>query len=219
MHELQQKLLRLADEKNLGQFRLRQIAAMVGEDSPQKIKHHLNQLEQRGLIRVDKSKGVIEKAHEGRVSGFLKTAKLLAIPILGSANAGPATLFAESNIEGYLRISSTFVGRRANRKLFALKVNGPSMNRALVDHKKIDDGDYVIIDSEDCVPKDGEIVLSIIDGMANIKRFHRDKGNRQIALMSDSTQSLTPIYIHEDDDFMINGKIVQVIKKPRSNKL
>src|SRR5258708_5044209 len=149
MHELQQKLLKLADEKNLGQYRLRQIAAMVGEDSPQKIKHHLNQLEKRGLIRIDKARGVIEKAQQGFVSGFLKTARLLSIPILGSASAGPATFYSESNIEGYLRISSTFVGRRANRKLFALKVNGPSMNRAQVDHKKIDDGDYVIVDGED----------------------------------------------------------------------
>jgi SOS-response transcriptional repressor LexA len=218
MHQLQQRLLGLVNEKNLGQYPLRQIAAMVGEDSPQKIKHHLDQLEKRGLIRIDRAKGLIEKAQKGFVSGFLTSARLLAIPILGSANAGAATFYAESNIEGYLKISSTFVPRRANRKLFALKVNGPSMNRAQIDGKSIDDGDYVIVDGEDRTPRDGEIVLSIIDGMANIKRFHRDKSNRQIALMSDSTSSFAPIYIHEDDDFMINGKIVQVIKKPRSNK-
>ncbi len=57
--------------------------------------------------------------------------------------------------------------------------------------------------------------MSIIDGMANIKKFHRDKANKQIALVSDSTQRSPPIYIHEDDDFMINGKVVQVIKKSR----
>ena len=215
MHELQQKLLKLADEKNLGQYTLREVGAMVGEGSPQKIKHHLNQLEKKGLIRVDRVKGLIEKAQQGWVTGFLKKARLLAIPILGSANAGPATLLAESNIQGYLKISSTFMGRRANHKLFALKIDGPSMNRAEIDSKKIEDGDYAIIDGEDRNPRENDIVLSIIDGMANIKRFHWDKSNKQITLMSDSSHDIPPIYIHERDDFMINGKVVQVIKKPK----
>ena len=37
MHELQQKLLRLAQEKNLGQYTLRALGAMVGDNSPQKL--------------------------------------------------------------------------------------------------------------------------------------------------------------------------------------
>ena len=215
MHTLQHKLLKLAEQKNLGQFSLRQIGAMVGDESPQKIKHHLNQLEKRGLIRVDKPNGLIQKTQHGSVNSLLKNAQLLAIPILGSANAGPATRLGDANIEGYLRISSTFLGTRADRKLFALKIDGPSMNRAQIDNKRIENGDYVIIDSEDRSPNEGDIVLSIIDGMANIKRFHWDRESRQIALVSDSTQDFPPIYIHEEDDFMVNGKIIQVIKKPR----
>lgn len=189
---------------------------MVGEALPQKIKHHLNQLEKRGLIRIDKAKGVIEKTQQGWVKGLLRGARLLAIPILGSANAGPARHLADSNIEGYLRLSSSFLGSRANRKLFALKVDGPSMNRAEVKGKRIEDGDYAIIDSEDTSPKNGDIVLSIIDGMANIKRFYRDSQHNQIALVSDSTSAFAPIYIHSDDDYQINGKVVQVIKKPKT---
>jgi SOS regulatory protein LexA len=218
MHELQQRLLKLAQTKNLGQHTLREVGRMVGEVSPQKIKHHLIQLEKRGLIRVDKQAGTIKKTEQGLVASPLKGAQLLAIPILGAANAGPANRLAEANIEGYLRISSTFVGRSVKRKLFALKVDGPSMNRAEVDRKRIENGDYVIIDSEDRNARQGDIVLSIIDGMANIKRFHWDKKNKQIALVSDSTQDFPPIYLHEDDDFMINGKVVQVIKKPNPKK-
>jgi SOS-response transcriptional repressor LexA len=205
----------LSAEGNLGKLKLREIAGMVGEESPQKIKHHLNQLEKRGLIRVDKSKRIIEKANSGRLTSLLKNAQLFSIPILGSANAGPATLLAEANLEGYLKISSSFFRGRSNRKLFALKVDGPSMNRAVIDGKRIEDGDYVIIDSEDRTPRDGDIVLSIIDGLANIKRFHVDRQNRQIALVSDSTHHFPPIYVHEDDESMVNGKVVQVIKKPK----
>jgi len=218
MHELQQRLLKLAQVKNLGQYTLRELGKMVGEDSAQKIKHHLNQLEKRGLIRVNKQTGIIEKTERGWVTSLLKGARLLAIPILGAANAGPANRLAEANIEGYLRVSSTLLGKVAKHRLFALKVDGPSMNRAEVDMKRIENGDYVIIDSEDRNAKEGDIVLSIIDGMSNIKRFHWDKKNKQIALVSDSTHDFPPIYMHEEDDFMINGKVVQVIKKPRPNR-
>ena len=214
MHRIQQQLLQLAAETNLGELSLRDIGEMVGETSPQKIKHHLNQLEKRGLIRVDRAGRIIEKIAARTAIGLLTNARLLMVPLLGSANAGPALLYADENIEGYLKISSTFVGRRAKRKLFALRVSGPSMNRATVDNKRIEDGDYVIIDSEDRVPKDGDIVLSIIDGMANVKRFHLDKKNRQIALAADSTFHFPPIYIHESDDFSINGKVIQIVKKP-----
>jgi SOS-response transcriptional repressor LexA len=89
------------------------------------------------------------------------------------------------------------------------------MNRSLIDGKRIEDGDYVIIDGDARSPAEGDIVLSVIDGLANLKRFHLDKQNKQIALVSDSTQDFPPIYIHEDDDFFINGKVVQVIKKAR----
>jgi len=215
MHDLQKKLLKMSQEKNLGQYTLRALGAMVDEDSPQKIKHHLVQLEKRGLIRIDRHNSLIERTQQGWVTSLLKGARLLSIPILGAANAGTANRAAETHIEGYLRISSTFLGGAAKRKLFALKVDGPSMNRAEIDGKRIESGDYVIIDSEARSPKEGDVVLSIIDGTANIKRYHHDRRNKQIALMSDSTQRLPPIYIHEDDDFMINGKVVQVVKKPK----
>ncbi|HZT34945.1 MAG TPA: hypothetical protein VFA15_03425, partial [Nitrososphaera sp.] len=58
-------------------------------------------------------------------------------------------------------------------------------------------------------------VLSVIDKMANIKRYHFDKENNQIVLMSESTQSFPPIHIHPDDDYSINGKVIKVIKKPK----
>lgn len=215
MHELQQKLLKLTQDRNLGQFTLRDIGGMVGERSPQKIKHHLSQLEKRGLIRIDRARNLIEKIQAGSVSGFLRRGRLLTIPILGSANAGPAKLLAEQNIEGYLKISNTLLGRRRSSQLFALKVDGPSMNRSSIDGKRIEDGDYVIVDGDARDPQNGDVVLSVIDGLANLKRFHLDKQNRQIALVSESTQDFPPIYIHEDDDFFVNGKVVQVIKKPK----
>ena len=65
MHDIQQKLLKLAHEKNLGEYTLREIGGFIRERSPQKIKHHLQQLEKNGLIKINKVKGVIEKTEQG----------------------------------------------------------------------------------------------------------------------------------------------------------
>src|SRR5258708_1055236 len=118
MHPIQEKILKLVDSKNLGQMTLREIGDLVGERSPQKIKHHLSMLERRGLVKINKYKGVIEKAH----SGAAKNSSLVSVPIVGAANCGPATIFAEENIQGYLKISSALLTKK--KDVFALKANG-----------------------------------------------------------------------------------------------
>jgi SOS-response transcriptional repressor LexA len=89
------------------------------------------------------------------------------------------------------------------------------MNKSIVNGNTIEDGDYLIIDSSDTSPSSGDVVLSVIDEMANIKKYVWDEENNQIVLVSESTKDIPPIYIHEDDSFMINGKVIQVIKKPK----
>ncbi|MDD2807499.1 MAG: S24 family peptidase [Patescibacteria group bacterium] len=214
MHEIQKKLLNLAQEMNLGQMTLREVGGLIGETSPQKIKHHLSQLEKRGLIRVDRIKGIVRKTEQEQVGGLLNKSKLLSIPIFGSANAGPAEIFADQDVSGFLRISSKLLEPEVmSHKLFAIKVQGPSMNRTDVKGKTIEDGDFIIVDSDDREPEDNAVVLSLIDSMANVKRLHLDTANQQIILASESTQDFPPIVIHEDDDYSINGRVVQVIKK------
>lgn len=215
MHPIQERLLLLAKKNNLGDMTLREMGSFIGEKSPQKVKHHLNQLEIKGLIKIDKIKGVIEKTQPGWAKGLLdKTIRILSIPIVGSANCGPATLFAETNFEGFLKVSSKLIGKNNASGVYAIKADGPSMNRAEIGGKRIEDGDYLIIDSNDTNAHTGDIVLSIIDNMANIKCFVDDRENNQIVLMSASTQNFAPIYIHPEDNYIINGKVVGVIKKP-----
>lgn len=209
MHTIQEKIIQLVAEKNLGQMTLREIGELIGEKFPQKIKHHLGQLEKKGLIRINKNEGRIERA----TVGLIKHTKFVSVPIVGAANCGPATIFADTNVEGYLKISSTILGRK--KDVFAIQANGISMNKAAIGGKTIEDGDYLIIDPNDTVPRNGEIVLSIIDDTANIKRYVWDDTNKQIVLVSDSTKDFPPIYIHPDDKFLINGKVIQVIKKPK----
>lgn len=209
MHHLQEKLLRLAAVRNLGSMSYREIGKLIEESSAQKVKHHLIQLEKNGLITIDRERGTIERAKRG----VIPTSQLAVVPILGAANCGPAEITADANIEGYVRISKGLL--HGAKHAFAVRARGDSMNAANVDGKAIEDGDLVIVDSDDRAPSSGSYVLSIIDGAANIKKLYKDERNRQITLKAESTHDFPPIYIREEDasEYLVNGRVIQVIKK------
>lgn len=214
MHKTQQLLLELSKKHNVARMTLREIARAIGlpDEAPQKIKHHLAQLEKKGFLRVDRVKGVSQttKAESKKKSGV----KILAIPIIGTANCGPATVFAEQNFTGFLHVSARLVERAQAWGLFAIKADGSSMNRAEIRGKRIEDGDYVIIDSHDKNAENNDVVLAIVDGKATVKRFLDDKQNGQVVLKADSSYDYQPVFLHPEDDFSINGKVIGVIKKP-----
>ena len=107
---------------------------------------------------------------------------------------------------------------RSGRGVFAIKASGHSMNKANINGESVEDGDYVLVDPTCTVIKNGDYVLSIIDGMANIKRYFRDMEHQRIILLSESSASISPIFIHRDDmdNYLVNGKVIQVIKKPKT---
>lgn len=219
MHSIQEALLKLSKRKNLAHLSLREMGSEIGmpKESPQKIKHHLLQLQKKGFINIDKAKGVMSRSVSGPgwAEGLLsKASKLFSIPIIGTANAGPAEIFAEQNFQGFLRVSSKLVNRSKPTGLYAIRVSGFSMNLSSVNGKPIEDSDIVIVDSNDNTPSNGDVVLAIIDNKATIKKFIRDEKNKQIVLQAESSLDYEPIYLHESDDFSISGKVIGVIKKP-----
>lgn len=219
MHIIQEKLLELSKRENLANLSLRDMARGIGmpHESPQKIKHHVTQLQKKGFLAIDRLRGVMDRTamEPGWAKGLLKkTARLFSIPIIGTASCGPATIFAEQNFQGFLRTSSKLVGRTKPSGLYAIKADGSSMNRAIVGEKNIEDGDFVIIDGDDRSASTGDVVLVIIDNKATIKRFILDQKNEQIVLRADSSYDYEPIHLHLDDEFFINGKAVAVIKNP-----
>ena len=199
---------------------LRGMAEGIGlpDESPQKIKHHLLQLQKRGFFVIDRAKGTMEASNSkpAWAKGLLDVkSRLFALPILGTANCGPATLFAEENFQGFLRVSSKLIGRTRPTGLYAIRADGSSMNRAEVSGRRIEDGDLVIIDKESLNPRTGDVVLALVDGKATIKRFIADQANNQVVLVAESSFDYEPIHLHADDDFTISGKVVGVIKRPR----
>ncbi|MFA5086373.1 MAG: S24 family peptidase [Candidatus Paceibacterota bacterium] len=213
MHLVQEKIINLAGSRDLSALTLRKIGELIGEPgSPQKIKHHIGQLVGKGLLSVSPD-GKIKKAGTGAGKSGL-----ISLPILGSANCGQALIFADERIEGYLKLSrgllkKDLIGRID--EVFVLKAVGDSMNRASINGKNIENGDYVIIDKKETV-RNGDCVVSIIDGAANIKKILFDKKNARIILLSESSRDFPPIYISENDgdSYLVCGKVVDVMKKP-----
>jgi len=216
MHIIQQKILNLAKEKNLAQLTLRGIGDLIGEpNSPQKIKHHLDQLMQKGLLLASADGKTLKTA----VSGMDKKSKIISLPIIGSANCGEALTFADEKIEGYLKVSPGILGASLAKRakdLYVLRAIGDSMNRANIKNKSIEEGDYVMIDGAAKQPRNGEYVVSVIDGLSNIKKYYADEKNKRIILVSESSQDIPPIYIHESDinDYVICGTVIDVFKEP-----
>jgi SOS-response transcriptional repressor LexA len=219
MHVIQVKLLELSKSQNLAKVSLREMARLIGlpRESPQKIKHHLLQLQKRGFLAIDRPKGLMERSSNSPAwaTGLLDTgSRLFSVPIIGTANCGPATIFAEQNFQGFLRISGRLLGRSKPDGLYAIKADGTSMNRAEINGKKIEDGDYAIVDSRRIAAKNNDVVVAIFDDRATIKRFIDDRQNGQIVLRADSSFDYEPIYLHPSDDFMISGTVVDVVKRP-----
>jgi SOS-response transcriptional repressor LexA len=213
MHKIQEKILKLAGEVDLYDLTLREIGKRIGEgDSPQKIKHHLNQLARKGFIRIDKKKKRIERVGAGAES----SGKVVSLPIMGDANCGEATCLAEDYVEGYLHLSRGVLRNLSRKKdnLFVLWAVGSSMNKAIIDNQRLEDGDYVLVNRDKKKPSDRDYVASIIDGVANIKKFY--KKDDYIILVSESTHNVPPIYIHKDDidDYLVAGIVVKVLKRP-----
>lgn len=166
---------------------------------------YLNALEDKGYIeRTSEDRGILLKG--------VSSDNFVQIPVFGAANAGAATMFADQYVEGYLRVSKRLV---KDHNVFAVQVSGTSMNRAKVSGKTIQNGDFILVDADVKEYKSGDRVLVVIDGLATVKTY-RSVDGRTIALMPESTDKRhQPIFLTPDDNFVINGRVVDVLKMPK----
>jgi len=211
MNGNQQKILDFITKNDTSKLSYREIARRLKLSSPQIVIHHLNQLKKKGLIYVDESKNLkITNFKSSTVDNFLR------IPIVGAANCGPATELAQENITGFLKISKTILNKSNGEGLMAVRAIGNSLNKADIFGNKVDEGDYLIVDCNNKDPKDGDYVLSVMDGVANFKKFFKDEKSKEIRLVSESTSDIPPTVLHEDDletsGYLVNGVVIRVVK-------
>lgn len=213
MNETQEQILELAKHKDINALGIRELARQLGVH-PQTAKYHREQLIKKGLLRRT---GTFRASRVDQ--NMLDGADLVTIPYLGAANCGPAARFAGAEPAGQLSISSRLLHTKKLSSLFAIKADGNSMNQARLYGETIEDGDFVIIDSE-AEPKNNDYVVATVNNLANIKKYAPEFGIdgtlQRITLLSESTDKYEPIFIHPEDEAeqLIAGVAVQVIKKP-----
>jgi len=137
--------------------------------------------------------------------GFQTT---MNIPILWYANAWTPLVDAVEAGYWVLPISKKIISWD-EKNYFILKVEGTSMNNFEVKWKLIENGSYVLIKKDETSLNSSDAFLFLVNGSATLKKYKRD--GELIYLLPDSNDTYhKPIILSEDDNIMVNWKIVDV---------
>ncbi len=196
---------------------VREIGQAVGLASPSTVKHHLDALEEHGMLnRAPGTPRAIDvrdsKPSESDplppVFSGVPTASIIEIPaihaegdtavvpLVGRVAAG-APITADQHVDDYFSLPTRLTG---GGHLFVLEVSGDSMVDAA-----ICDGDFVVVRSQPDAT-DGDIVAASLDDEATIKVLSHSDGHRWLLPRNDD---YSPI---QGDHATILGKVVTVIR-------
>ena len=193
--ELMQKIVDYINDKYFSDGVVPSVQDIADEVGIHKsnVSRYLVEMEERGLISRNGSFYGIStpKIHK------VKTG-VVSLPVVGDIACGTPIL-AEENIESYISIPSDFLGKG---EYFVLKAKGNSMIGA-----GIDDGDYVIVKSQDAA-EEGQIIVALIDNEATLKRYYIDNEKQQIRLHPENKRMKDMYY----DGIAIQGIAKKVIK-------
>jgi len=218
-NSIRSQLLKLSQSMDLQSHGLRFIGRNLipgQEIHPETVKYYWKKLYNEGLISYPpKGKDKPVKISKVDNTKLGKGTSLVTIPVYGKADCGPATKLAEQDQIGTLHLSTSLLPTRRYKSLYALQASGLSMNLASVSGRPIEDGDYIVIDHDNTQPKNGDYVVAVLGGLANVKRFYRESD--RIMLLSESSEAFDPIIIHPEDqsDNLLGGKVVLVVPKPK----
>lgn len=209
MEVANEKLLALAHTGRLGQMSYGEIAERIGAKYRSQVQYYMGKLIDEGRL-IRRTNGDIVVAPSDALPS------LVSLPVYGSANCGPATLYANGEITEVIHVSPSLLRKRLRRGVFAVRAVGDSMNAANIVGKTLEDGDYAVIEPmswRDTL--DGDYILSVIDGLGNIKRVSIDAMNHRIILRSESTEFREDIVVdgHDLDLYSIAGRVVDVVKR------
>jgi repressor LexA len=167
---------------------VREICDNVGLSSTSTVHHHLNSLEEKGLIVGEHGVNrCIQIAGEEKSAG---------VPVLGRVAAGNP-IVANEDIECYVPVPEQMT---RGRELFALRVQGESMINA-----GILNNDIVIVNRTP-VAENGEIVVALVEDSATVKRFYKEDGHFRLQPENDSFE---PIIV---DEVVLLGKVISLVR-------
>lgn len=211
MNNFQIKLLKLLSEKKSEKMTFEEMAKEIGVKYPSHVDYHLRQLVRFNYVKKEGSNYVLNPEMKNDSNKFW------LMPVVSPVTRGGAEEFASGRVESYIRVSSAYA--KPNEGFFAIKVIDDSLFLVKVNNINMEIGDFVIVDSKNHEPKNGDCVISVIDGLASIKIFYRDNETGQVVLISKLEERYPSIFIHQDDFLSkyIAGTVVGVIKNPKIN--
>jgi repressor LexA len=193
IHPTQLRLYALLKEENQNEsLSLRDIASLIGVNSPNTVEHHLQQLEKKGYIFRDKESGRIEALQEPATD-------MMYLNLYGSAQCGPDGLFAEDNIIERMALPAKQLHIKPD--CFLVRAQNDSMQPMIYD------GDLVVVEKNES-PTNGSVVVLTHDDGAKIKKLFVENGT--MVLQSLNT-NYPPIVVSEPEQVYIAGTVRSVI--------
>ena len=130
-----------------------------------------------------------------------RTSSANSVPILGDIPAGSPEKRAEDE-HGNINVDLSILDIPSGHRLFALTVSGESMQG-----RGIYDGDWVIADA-DAQPREGDIVVAIIDGENTLKTLARQNGSFFL-----KAENPTHIDWHPLEEMVVQGVAKAIIRR------
>ena len=172
----------------------REIAAGTGMSNAN-VSRYLSYMKQEGMIDYDGTRNIVTRKQEKA------NADTVMLPVLGAIACG-MPIFAEENVEQYVRLPSSWLGRGEH---FLLRTEGDSMIGI-----GISDGDLVIVRKQDHA-EEGQVIVALIDSeSATLKRYYLDDEKRMIRLHPEN-ESMDDIYV-EETKLRIQGVAIKLLK-------
>jgi repressor LexA len=177
----------------------REIASHFTFRSPRAAADHVIALEKKGYLRrhPGRSRGIELLSGERVIAGSI------AVPLLGSIRAGIPEEQTE-HMDRMLMVDQTILANSSGHRLFALQVNGESM-----EGRGIQDGDLVIADTDED-PGEGDIVVALIDGKNTLKTLARQKNHFFLKAENPRHSNLIPL-----QNMVIQGVVKALVRRMR----
>jgi repressor LexA len=177
-----------------------EIGAGLGLSSLATVHKHLNNLQEKGLLKRDynRSRSIDVVKMRGRAKPPATVPVEASLPLMGVVVAG-RPLEAVENPESISLGDFT----RA-RDVYVLQVSGESMQ-----DEHIVDGDYVLVEKTKAV-RDGEIVVALVSNYeTTLKRIYREG---ETIRLQPSNATMQPIMVPAAD-VEVQGRVIGVLRK------
>lgn len=176
---------------------LEEIREAEGYSGISSVQRHIDPLKKKGYLS--------NEPYQARSIEISRSDKI-NIPLVGNVAAGTPILAIE-NIEAYIPYKPTKT-KVDDKGYFFLRAVGDSMNKASVNERNIENGDYVLVRKQNTANY-GEIVVALFGEEATIKKLEKGRGHIILQPISSNLDN-KPIYVF--DDFIIQGVVVDVVK-------